>query len=47
MRDERTNFGRTARLRVVMALHPERWRFAIQGDPDNGSPISGGVLDAA
>jgi hypothetical protein len=38
---------RAARLRVVMALYPEEWRVAIQGGPDNGSPISGGVLDAA
>jgi hypothetical protein len=38
---------RNAALRVLIALHPEEWRAALQRDPDHGEPTVGGGSDVA
>ena len=43
----RSRQRRNAALRVLIALHPEEWRAALQSDRDNGEPTVGGGPNVA
>jgi hypothetical protein len=36
-----------AAVRALIALYPEEWRAALQGDPDHGELTEGGGSDVA
>jgi hypothetical protein len=43
----RSRRRRNAALRMLIALHPEEWRAALQHDHDHGEPTVGGGSDVA